>query len=146
MATIPAPRAHGTSGSLAARLKDNPAYQAFWLLRTGFTVAPILFGLDKFTHLLVNWDRYLAPRVDDLLPGTARFWAAARRVDPGDGAHRNFSEQVWGVSDEHRQLSIFVVLAFTDWGVLAYVLTGLVFAALLLASAITNRRRRATRR
>ena len=41
-------------------------------------------------------------------------------------------------------ISIVVVLAFTDWGVLAYVLTGLVFAALLLASAITNRRRRAT--
>jgi hypothetical protein len=39
-----------------------------------------------------------------------------------------------------------VVLAFTDRGVLAYVLTGLVFAARLLASAITNRRRRATRR
>jgi hypothetical protein len=43
-------------------------------------------------------------------------------------------------------ISILVVLAFTDWGVLAYVLTGLVFAALLLASAITNRRRRTTRR
>ena len=43
-------------------------------------------------------------------------------------------------------ISILVVLAFTDWGVLAYVLTGLVFAALLLASAITNSRRRATRR
>jgi hypothetical protein len=43
-------------------------------------------------------------------------------------------------------ISILVVLAFTDLGVLAYVLTGLVFAALLLASAITNRRRRATRR
>jgi hypothetical protein len=36
-------------------------------------------------------------------------------------------------------ISILVVLAFTDWGVLAYVLTGLVSAALLLASAITNR-------
>jgi hypothetical protein len=43
-------------------------------------------------------------------------------------------------------ISILVVLAFTDWGVLAYVLTGLVFAALLLASAITNRRRRVTHR
>jgi hypothetical protein len=71
MATIPAPRAHTTSGSLAARLKGDPVYQAFWLLRTGFTVAPVLFGLDKFSHLLVNWDRYLAPRVDHLLPGTA---------------------------------------------------------------------------
>ncbi|SRR6266545_728392 len=70
MATTPVPRAHAETGPVA-RLKENPAYQAFWLLRTGFTVAPILFGLDKFSHLLVNWDRYLAPRIDNLLPGTA---------------------------------------------------------------------------
>ena len=43
-------------------------------------------------------------------------------------------------------IGIIVVLAFTDWGVLAYMATGLVFAALLLGSAIANRRRRATRR
>ena len=43
-------------------------------------------------------------------------------------------------------ISILVVLAFTDWGILAYVLAGLVFAVLLLASAIANRRRQATRR
>jgi hypothetical protein len=43
-------------------------------------------------------------------------------------------------------ISIVVVLAFTDWGVLAYVVTGLVFAVLFLASAIANRRRRATHR
>ena len=50
---------------------DNPAYQAFWLLRVGFTVAPILFGLDKFAHVLVNWDRYLAPWINRIVPGTA---------------------------------------------------------------------------
>ena len=44
----------------------DPAFQAFWLLRIGFTVAPILFGLDKFFHVLVNWDLYLAPQVSDL--------------------------------------------------------------------------------
>jgi hypothetical protein len=44
-------------------------------------------------------------------------------------------------------ISIIVVLAFTDWGILAYVVTGLVFAVLLLASYITNvRNRRATHR
>jgi hypothetical protein len=43
-------------------------------------------------------------------------------------------------------ISILVVLAFTDWGVLAYVMTGLVFAALFLASAIADRYRRATHR
>ena len=41
-------------------------------------------------------------------------------------------------------ISILVVLAFMDWGALAYVVTGLVFAALFLASAIANRHRRAT--
>src|SRR4051812_21693815 len=51
--------------------RTDPVAQAFWLLRIGFTVAPIAFGLDKFFHVLVNWDRYLAPRLNDLLPGTA---------------------------------------------------------------------------
>jgi hypothetical protein len=45
--------------------------EAFLLLRSVFTVAPILFGLDKFLGLLTDWDRYLAPQVDALVPGTA---------------------------------------------------------------------------
>lgn len=49
----------------------NGADQAFVLLRTVFTVAPILFGLDKFAGLLTDWDSYLAPWVNDLVPGTA---------------------------------------------------------------------------
>jgi len=55
----------------ADRLKTEPAFQAFWLLRIGFTVAPILFGLDKFAELLTDWERYLAPSIDNLVPGTA---------------------------------------------------------------------------
>jgi hypothetical protein len=50
---------------------SNPAYQAFMLLRAGFTVAPILFGLDKFLDWLVNWRIYLAPEINDLIPGNA---------------------------------------------------------------------------
>jgi hypothetical protein len=50
---------------------DNPAYQAYLILRTGFIVAPILFGLDKFTNLLVDWTVYLAPAIDRLVPGSA---------------------------------------------------------------------------
>ena len=49
----------------------DPAYQAFWLLRVGFVVAPILFGLDKFFDWLVDWERYLAPEINDLVPGNA---------------------------------------------------------------------------
>lgn len=45
---------------------------AFLLLRTVFTVAPILFGLDKYARLLTdNWERYLAPWMDNLIPGDA---------------------------------------------------------------------------
>ena len=51
---------------------SDPAYQAFMLLRTVFTVAPILFGLDKFTNLLVDWPSYLAPWIDGIVPGTAQ--------------------------------------------------------------------------
>ena len=43
--------------------------QAFLILRFAFTVAPILAGLDKFAHLLVNWDQYLAPLVNNVLRG-----------------------------------------------------------------------------
>ena len=52
-------------------VSKDPAAQAFWLLRIAFTVAPILFGLDKFAHVLVNWDRYLASQITDALPGNA---------------------------------------------------------------------------
>jgi uncharacterized membrane protein YphA (DoxX/SURF4 family) len=50
----------------------SPADQAFLLLRTVFTVAPIAFGLDKFANLLTDWPGYLAPFVDRLVPGTAQ--------------------------------------------------------------------------
>ena len=59
------------TGSTGVATLENPAFQAFWLLRIGFTVAPILFGADKFGHVLVDWDKYLAPRIVDHLPWTA---------------------------------------------------------------------------
>ncbi len=56
----------GTS-ALAVR----PAYQSYLMLHIGFTILPIVAGLDKFFHLLVDWDRYLAPQVTQLLPVAA---------------------------------------------------------------------------
>jgi hypothetical protein len=53
-------------------LRDDPAAQAFLLMRIAFTVAPILFGLDKFANVLTDdWTRYLAPEFNDIIPGTA---------------------------------------------------------------------------
>jgi uncharacterized membrane protein YphA (DoxX/SURF4 family) len=53
------------------RVKEDPAYQAFWLLRIAFTAAPILFGADKFANVLVNWEKYLAPWIRDVSPLSA---------------------------------------------------------------------------
>jgi uncharacterized membrane protein YphA (DoxX/SURF4 family) len=52
-------------------LRSDPAYQSFWLLRIAFTVAPILFGADKFANVLVNWEKYLAPWIRDISPFSA---------------------------------------------------------------------------
>lgn len=51
---------------------SDPAYQAFLVLRTVFTVAPIAFGLDKFANLLAEWPGYLAPWINDLVPGSGQ--------------------------------------------------------------------------
>jgi uncharacterized membrane protein YphA (DoxX/SURF4 family) len=50
---------------------ESRARRAFLLLRTVFTVAPIVAGLDKFLGLLTNWEQYLAPWVDAITPGSA---------------------------------------------------------------------------
>ena len=56
----------------AASASSDAGYQAYLLLRVAFTVAPIAFGLDKFAEVLTdNWEGYLAPWVNDIVPGTA---------------------------------------------------------------------------
>ena len=55
----------------SARRERTGADEAYLLLRTVFTVAPIVFGVDKFTQVLSNWDFYLAPWINDLVPGSA---------------------------------------------------------------------------
>jgi hypothetical protein len=57
---------------LRAMLSAEPERQAFLLLRTVFTVAPVVFGLDKFANILVHWPKYLAPALDNIVPGTAQ--------------------------------------------------------------------------
>jgi len=48
---------------------SGPAVEAYQILRVGFTVAPIVAGLDKFFNLLVNWEQYLPPFVNNLVGG-----------------------------------------------------------------------------
>jgi hypothetical protein len=51
--------------------RSDTAYQAYQILRLGFTIAPIVAGLDKFLHLLVNWDQYVPAVVNKFTGGHA---------------------------------------------------------------------------
>jgi uncharacterized membrane protein YphA (DoxX/SURF4 family) len=58
-----------TNSTANSQVLSNPfVRQAYLILRFGFTVAPIVAGLDKFLHLLVNWDQYL-PEITNRLVG-----------------------------------------------------------------------------
>lgn len=52
--------------------RDDAGYQAFLMLRVGFALAPILFGLDKFFNVMVHWPQYLAPWIDNIVPGSGQ--------------------------------------------------------------------------
>ena len=61
-----------TARAAAAPELATAAHQVFWLLRIGFTAAPILFGLDKFFNWSVDWPDYLAGWVNDVVPGSGQ--------------------------------------------------------------------------
>jgi uncharacterized membrane protein YphA (DoxX/SURF4 family) len=74
--TTPGPElssAHGVTGTkpLLEQLKGDASYQAFVTLRVGFTVLPIVMGVDKFFNNLVNWEQYLAHWISDISPLSA---------------------------------------------------------------------------
>ena len=58
-----------STSTSASAVAEPYSRQAFQILRFGFTVAPIIAGLDKFLHLLVNWDQYLPSMVNNLVGG-----------------------------------------------------------------------------
>jgi uncharacterized membrane protein YphA (DoxX/SURF4 family) len=66
---VSSPSSIALTEAAPSRERSDPAYQAYQILHLGFTVAPILAGADKFFHLLVNWDNYLAPVVNNAIGG-----------------------------------------------------------------------------
>ncbi len=75
--TLDAPRRTTNGRPASAEAAESTAistaaHQAFWLLRIGFTVAPILFGLDKFFNWSVNWPDYLANWINTIAPGSGQ--------------------------------------------------------------------------
>src|SRR5215472_9460098 len=57
-----------SAATAADNVASSPGHQAYRILQFGFTVAPILAGMDKFFHLLVNWDQYLPGVVAEISP------------------------------------------------------------------------------
>ena len=122
----------------------DPTYQAYQLLHIGFVVAPIAAGLDKFFHLLVNWDQYLAPVVQRLLGGQGHtFMLAVGVVEIAAGLLVAFKPRIGG----------YVVAAWL-WGIIVNLLLipgyfdvalrdfGLSLGALALARLSEARERR----
>ena len=60
-----------TQAPVRSAALTDPSYQAFLLLQTAFTLAPVVFGIDKFFNVLTDWTQYLAPTFNDLIPGNA---------------------------------------------------------------------------
>src|SRR5262249_2594375 len=72
LGTTPKAEPNGAAGAARERALGTAAHQAFWLLRITFTVAPILFGLDKFFNWSVFWPDYLAGWINSIAPGNAQ--------------------------------------------------------------------------
>ena len=49
---------------------SDSRYQAYAILHWRFVAAPVLAGLDKFTHWMTNWTEYLSPAFARLSPLT----------------------------------------------------------------------------
>lgn len=97
-----------TSRSVAA----SPTYQAYQLLHVGFAVLPIVAGLDKFFHFLVNWDQYLAPVVVNYLPVSGHtFMLAVGVIEIVAGALVAIWPRIGGY-----------VVAFWLWGIIVNLL------------------------
>lgn len=60
------------SAQVWARVRQEPAYGAFWILRIGFVALPLWMGIDKYFNLLTDWPHYLAPWIVQLVPFSAQ--------------------------------------------------------------------------
>lgn len=48
--------------------KNSAVRKTYQLLYWTFGLVPIVAGLDKFTNILADWEKYLAPWMADLMP------------------------------------------------------------------------------
>lgn len=117
-------------------LRRDPAAQAFLLLRIAFTVAPIVFGIDKFANILTDdWTKYLAVEFNDIIPGSATdAMYAVGVVEIAAGLVVAFNPRVGGFLVAGWLAGIIVSLLLVGgYGDIAFRDFGLLLAALTLA-------------
>ena len=113
MSTIPtAQTGRGFADTTVQAEASSPARQAYQILHLGFAVLPIVAGLDKFFHMLVNWDQYLSPLVNNLLGGNGHTFMLAVGV----------IEIVAGLLVAMRPRIGAYVVALWLWGIIANLL------------------------
>ncbi|MEX2121484.1 MAG: hypothetical protein WD847_17985 [Pirellulales bacterium] len=122
----PAPAVSGISPSGISSLATRPGYQAYLMLHIGFVVLPIVAGLDKFFHLLGDWDQYLAPQVTQLLPIAGHtFMLAVGVIEIAAGLLVGFRPRIgayvvalwlWGIIVNLLLIPSFFDIALRDFG------------------------------
>ena len=140
---------HPASASSARETAHAPtaADRAFLLLRTTFVIAPIAFGLDKFAELLTDWEKYLAPWINDLVPGTAhQAMLIVGVIEVVAGLLVAWRPDIGGFVVAAWLLGIIVnLVSMGDYYDIALRDFGLMVAALSLALLATDHRRRTRR-
>ncbi|MBK8905947.1 MAG: hypothetical protein IPM53_32510 [Anaerolineaceae bacterium] len=121
-----------TTVSARDKTFDNPVYQAYRILHIGFTAAPLLFGLDKFLNLMVDWTQYLAPFVANIIPATT-FMLIVGVVEIVAGLLVFFKPRIGAYVVAAWLLAIIVNLVLTGYFDIALRDFGLFLGALALA-------------
>jgi uncharacterized membrane protein YphA (DoxX/SURF4 family) len=123
-----------TAARVESRSLSDPGYQAYQILHIGFTVAPILFGLDKFFNLMVEWEKYVAPWVVQIVGNAHRFMLVVGIVEIVAGLLVAFKPRWGGYIVALWLLGIiFNLLTFSGFYDVALRDFGLLLAALALA-------------
>ena len=124
----------GTISRTEARTLADPAYQAYQILHIGFTLAPILFGLDKFLNFLVDWDKYVAPWIVPIVGNAHRFMLVVGVIEILSGVLVAFRPRWGGYIVAAWLLGIiFNLLTYSGFYDIALRDFGLLLAAVALA-------------
>jgi hypothetical protein len=124
----------GTLSHVKGRTIADPVYQAYQLLHIGFALAPILFGLDKFFNVLVDWDKYLAPWAVPIVGNAHNFMLVVGVIEILAGLMVAFRPR-WGAYVVALWLAgiIFNLLTYSGFYDIALRDFGLLLGALALA-------------